>query len=76
MDVGVIRAEDFSDEKIEDLTYLHQMVMKKASFSPSALMTPTLSMLSFCEMSSIILFNVSVCWLGKFMHPPYSFPAF
>ncbi len=35
LNVGVIRAEDFSDEKIEDLTYLHQMVMKKASFSPS-----------------------------------------
>lgn len=29
LNVGVIRAEDFSDEKIEDLTYLHQMVMKK-----------------------------------------------
>ncbi|PJN86419.1 DUF1128 family protein, partial [Bacillus velezensis] len=28
LNVGVIRAEDFSDEKIEDLTYLHQMVMK------------------------------------------------
>ncbi|MCY7947379.1 DUF1128 domain-containing protein [Bacillus atrophaeus] len=35
LNVGVIRAEDFSDEKIEDLTYLHKMVMKKASFSPS-----------------------------------------
>lgn len=29
LNVGVIKAEDFSDEKIEDLTYLHSMVMKK-----------------------------------------------
>lgn len=35
LNVGVIKAEDFSDEKIEDLTYLHKMVMKKAAFSPS-----------------------------------------
>ncbi|MGZ3123171.1 DUF1128 domain-containing protein, partial [Bacillus subtilis] len=35
LNVGVIKAEDFSDEKIEDLTYLHRMVMKKESFSPS-----------------------------------------
>ncbi|KAF1679041.1 DUF1128 domain-containing protein [Bacillus mexicanus] len=35
LNVGVIKAEDFSDEKIEDLTYLHSMVMKKQSFSPS-----------------------------------------
>ncbi|WP_230488071.1 DUF1128 domain-containing protein [Bacillus subtilis] len=34
LNVGVIKAEDFSDEKIEDLTYLHSMVMKKESFSP------------------------------------------
>ncbi|MCI3988048.1 DUF1128 domain-containing protein, partial [Bacillus vallismortis] len=35
LNVGVIIAEDFCDEKIEDLTYLHSIVMKKESFSPS-----------------------------------------
>ena len=35
LNISVIKAEDFSDEKLDDLEYLHQMVMKKKSFSPS-----------------------------------------
>jgi len=35
LNIGVIKAEHFSNEKLEDLEYLHQMVMKKKSFSPS-----------------------------------------
>ena len=29
LNIGVIKAEDFSNEKLEDLEYLHQMVMKR-----------------------------------------------
>lgn len=35
LNIGIIKAEDFSNEKLDDLQYLHQMVMKKKSFSPS-----------------------------------------
>jgi uncharacterized protein YfkK (UPF0435 family) len=35
LNIGVIKAEAFSNEKLEDLEYLHKMVMKKKSFSPS-----------------------------------------
>ncbi|MDA1477213.1 DUF1128 domain-containing protein [Bacillus changyiensis] len=35
LNIGVIKAEDFSNEKLEDLEYLHQMIMKKKTFSPS-----------------------------------------
>lgn len=35
LNIGVIKAEDFSPDKYEDIEFLHQMVMKKSSFSPS-----------------------------------------
>ncbi|MBP1082857.1 MULTISPECIES: DUF1128 domain-containing protein [Bacillus] len=35
LNVGIIKVEDVSDEKLENITDLHQMVMKKDSFSPS-----------------------------------------
>jgi uncharacterized protein YfkK (UPF0435 family) len=35
LNVGVIRVDDFNEEKMEEIADLHHMVMKKDSFSPS-----------------------------------------
>lgn len=35
LNVGIIKVEDISDEKLENVTDLHHMVMKKDTFSPS-----------------------------------------